>query len=552
MRDSRRRGVFLLLSGIAAALLLAGAVLLLRFSARYTLIGGRAYERSSSSLDLRGENIPTLAGLRRLYEPQELDLRSTGLTPEQAAALQSRFPRCILHYDIPLRDRVFDNDAESLTIPDFTADDVPALRRFPSLRVLDCRGCTDYEALAALETAMPKLRVLYDISLGGRCYSHTSRVLYLPAGTDLAELRDRLPYFTALRTASIDGSYPQDEQLALQQAFPDIFFRWSVETVCALRFSSAVTELNLAGYGGFTLAELKDTLPLFPRLKLIDLTGCGFPAEELFSFREELGGVELRFLFELFGTELCSTDRIPDLTFGTIGSFEDIDTALSYFPKAEGIVIGRRPMSDEEMLAYARSRTDVKIYWNVYFGDFFLRTDAESFIATIFPYGYSFLENEELEPLRYCTQLIALDIGHMDYSDITPLGALTKLRWLILADTQVSDISVLENMPELYYLELFQSQVRDLSPLLELKNLRHLNLAYCPVSSIETLKQMTWLERLWIPGTYLSWAQTEELRAALPDTKIVLYADGATAAGWREDPAYFEMRDVFGAYYMPG
>ena len=47
--------------------------------------------------------------------------------------------------------------------------------------------------------------------------------------------------------------------------------------------------------------------------------------------------------------------------------------------------------------------------------------------------------------------------------------------------------------------------------------------------------------------------QLDELKAALPDTEMYLLPHGESTGGtWRTHPHYYEMRDFFGMYYMPG
>ena len=69
------------------------------------------------------------------------------------------------------------------------------------------------------------------------------------------------------------------------------------------------------------------------------------------------------------------------------------------------------------------------------------------------------------------------------------------------------------------------------------------------------LREMKSLERLWYVGMMLK----EPLRSQLPEELPNCYCyfpyddpQGSTGGGWRENEAYYEMRDFFGMYYQPG
>ena len=126
------------------------------------------------------------------------------------------------------------------------------------------------------------------------------------------------------------------------------------------------------------------------------------------------------------------------------------------------------------------------------------------------------------------------------------------LRYLILADNPLQDISALAGLEELWYLEIFNCWIKELSPLLECPNLQHLNICYLYVKDAEILEQMTQLERLWFISPGVSYDNLVRLEEALPHTELVVGISGnSTGGGWRQHDAYFEMRDAFGAYYIP-
>ncbi len=538
------------------ALLLAAASAVLYFSRDYTLIGGWVFPRDTAELDLRDLSVHGTAGLRRLRAPAFIDLRGSAVSPRQMEQLQSAFPTCDIRWDVPLGENRYDSRSETLRVTEEDLAELEDLDRFlwfEALRSVDARGANCYEQLAALEAAYPTVELRWDVALGALRVDHTvGGIILRGEDADYRELRERLAYFPELRWLSIRGrALSNEEKLALQEAYPELGFRWSVETVCDLWFPSDVKELSLAGYGGFKLEELPPLLPLFPELECVDLTGCGFSQEELLAFREEVPGVDVRWRFLLCGAGVCTTDTEIDLSNHLVEDVSVVEEALDLFPYLERVIMCDCGVSDEEMDALDARHEDVRFVWMVHFGGFWLRTDATTFIATTWPYGYTYLTNEELWPLQYCRDLIALDLGHMHYSDVSFLWSLPKLQYLILADTNITDISMCSQMEDLYYLEIFQTMVSDISPLLQCRNPRHLNISYCPIRDSYDLAAMPWLERLWASGVGFSY---DTFQALTQNEGLSFYCAGGGATGgtWRTDPAYYEMRGVFGEYYMPG
>lgn len=538
---------------LLGAVLLAALLFTLLLLKDHTLIGGWAADRDETRLDCRDLTLHSTLGLLRLRNPEELDIRGSELRLGAVQRLQKRFPDCVLHWDVPIGNRRFDSDSLAVELDSLEREDLPAFAFFPDLQRIDARGLDDYALLRELSEQEADCEVIWDIALGQeRCRRDEEAIYLLERDTVYEELAERLQYFSDLHHVYIAGrSLSPEEQRQLTECYPELAFHWEVNAALGIYASSDAKELSLAGRNGFTLDELLTRLPLFPNLELIDLSGCGFADEDLLAFREALPGIDVRWTLKLFGVEVATTDREIDISGCAIESLQQVEDVLFYFPHLEKVLMMECGFSNEEMDALDKRYENIRFVWTVHFGAFFLRTDATAFIATTFPYGYSFLTNAELQNLRYCRDLEALDLGHMEYSDTSFLEDLPKLRWLIMADTRITDISVLANMKDLYYLELFQTNISDISPLLECKNLRHLNLAYCYLQNGHLLGQMTWLERLWVPGTGLGPGGYEAVWN-MPDTKVEMWCEGSTGGTWRTDAAYYEMRDVFGAHYMPG
>ena len=166
-----------------------------------------------------------------------------------------------------------------------------------------------------------------------------------------------------------------------------------------------------------------------------------------------------------------------------------------------------------------------------------VRTDAEVFstLHGICPNHKS----EDFYLLKYCTRLLALDLGHNNLTDISFLENMPRLRVLILGENQkLKNIEPIAGLKDLEYLELFTCAFTDITPLTRLPNLTDLNLANNKVKDWRPLKEMKQLKRLWISGMCdhaMSAAEKKELREALPDTQII-FTGQPTENGWRTIP----------------
>ena len=487
-----------------------------------------------------------------------IDLRGSEISVQKAEALAAEHPGKTVLWDVPLSGGSRPSDAEDLEITALSLSDIPLFSCFPNLKSVDASGCADYEALLALRAACPALALTAFVSVGGKAVPMDAQRAVLRADTPLEELLEKLPFLPDLyRVSFAGGAVSYETQDALAAAFPGISFRWDVELL-GRTASSAAKELSFAGS---SLSErdvhtLCENLFRFPSLERIDLTGCGLAGEQIAAVRAASGAAVL-YELTLFGRTV-STDA-SELDFSGIrmglSDVAVIEDALGEFPLLEKVVMCDCGISNEDMAALNDRHENVRFVWRVYFSGFSLRTDDTNFIAARVRNDFPIYSND-LEVLKYCPDLQALDLGHKNITHLNFLRYVPHLKYLILVENDVNDITPIGELQELTYLEMFWTKCEDISPLQNCKALTDLNISYIycrPAKCLETLVNMPQLERLWYCGNNLDAGQLEELQAALPDTEMYLAPYGEpTGSTWREHPHYFEMRDFFGMYYMPG
>jgi len=330
-----------------------------------------------------------------------------------------------------------------------------------------------------------------------------------------------------------------------------VVFDWDV-ALCGKTFRSTAEELSFAGEAltEADLREIEENAFRFYHLNMLDMTGCGIDSDRLAELRSAIGA-EIAWEFELYGLTVSSLDTGLDFSDIPIEDVSVLENAIPYFSRLERVDMHHCGVPNEVMAGLNEKYEDIKFVWTVRVRYYGVRTDATYFI--VYNCTEHYLYDAGVEQLKYCTDLIALDLGHMRLDDISFLQYMPNMQYLIFAECAIKDITLIGELKELKWLELFKASVRDISPLLGCTKLESLNLCYIYAddSAYDTLVQMTWLDRLWYSGNWMSPQQQRDLVATLSDTQVCLVPGGeSTGNGWRYHEDYYEMRDAFNMYYM--
>ena len=181
-----------------------------------------------------------------------------------------------------------------------------------------------------------------------------------------------------------------------------------------------------------------------------------------------------------------------------------------------------------------------------------IRTDATAF-STLHNKRSPKHTSDDFRILKYCKNLLALDIGHNRVTDLDFLYDLPNLRVLILAINEITDITPLASLHDLEYAEIFKNRITDLRPLVNLSKLVDLNIGFNSISDWSPLCGMRGLERLWVYSSSvygvggrraLTDQVVSDLRRNLPDTTIDS-THYPTAGGWRDHPRYGVIAQMF-------
>lgn len=526
-----------------------------------------------------------------------LDLRFADVTTADYDKLRKKTPNSEILWRIPFQGKTYDQDTDVLYVTSLTDEDVATLDYFTRLKTVEAQKCTDYPQLAALTARRPEVTVEYAVTIDGREYPQDTAVVSISGITE--EEINLLTYLPELTAVTAVGCRTPEQMTRLrdfcQEKGLSFALRFGTKT-----YPDTVEELDVTGV---TDGEL-ELLQLLPELKTLHLKNPEADPETVAQLRSTYPKADISWEVEIAGVSFPDDTKEVDLsavlessaaqtaagtaagtqtavgaqtaagaqtttktqtTTGTATgtqstketqstapavtlNLEDLEKKMSYLSDAKQVFLGKCGLDNEELAALReRVRDSYKLAWTVQLGKkLTARTDDTTFMP-VREHVYYFLD-EDAYNLRYCEDMLCVDVGHMGLTNIDFVKGMPHLQILILAHNgQLQDISPISSCKELIFLELDWSAVKDFTPLVGCTSLEDLNIGLT-YPSVEPLMQMTWLKNLWMVdrgGAY-------QLSQALPDTKIVASADATVGAGWRNLPNYYKMRDMLGMEYMRG
>lgn len=520
-----------------------------------------------------------------------LDLRFADVTTADYDKLRKKAPNSEILWRIPFQGKTYDQDTDVLYVTSLTDEDVATLDYFTRLKTVEAQECTDYPQLAALTARRPEVTVEYAVTIDGREYPQDTAVVSISGITE--EEINLLTYLPELTAVTAVGCRTPEQMTRLrdfcQEKGLSFALRFGTKT-----YPDTVQELDVTGV---TDGEL-ELLQLLPELKTLHLKNPEADPETVAQLRSTYPKADISWEVEIAGVSFPDDTKEVDLsavlessaaqtttataagtqaaagaqtttktqtTTGTAAgtqstketqstapavtlNLEDLEKKMSYLSDAKQVFLGKCGLDNEELAALReRVRDSYKLVWTVQLGKkLTARTDDTTFMP-VREHVYYFLD-EDAYNLRYCEDMLCVDVGHMGLTNIDFVKGMPHLQILILAHNgQLQDISPISSCKELIFLELDWSAVKDFTPLVGCTSLEDLNIGLT-YPSVEPLMQMTWLKNLWMVdrgGAY-------QLSQALPDTKIVASADVTVGAGWRNLPNYYKMRDMLGMEYMRG
>ena len=420
---------------IACAVLVAGASGIMLFFSTYVILGDifgnhMLISRDTVSVDLSGTDLSSYAGLSKLDKLESVDLTNTSF--EDLSVLYG----CKDLRRVVMKDKV---------VP---AEDCLLFREKNPKVCLDCK-----------------------IELNGNIYeTDTPEITVNDADTNTQLLYAAV---TGLKTLNLTGCDVQNDTFKkLASVLPDCLIICNTE-VNGKTYRTDAESIAITNEINQSDLEL---LVYFRNLVMLDLTKCTNidAAEEFPNKRPDVEVIkELKFLQKTVTTR----DELIDLR-GKKYTQDEVRTALNealpQMKRLKKIDMCGCGLSNEEMAELGKEFPNIKFVWIIHLAHWDVRTDAVIFSSLN---GMHFSKESVYEPLfTYCTDLIALDLGHNLMRNISKISSLKKLRAAILMDNKFTDISPLAELKEIEFLEMNINRIESIEPLRNLDNLMYIDL----------------------------------------------------------------------------
>ena len=324
-----------------------------------------------------------------------------------------------------------------------------------------------------------------------------------------------------------------------------------VHEIYGQKFSDRITTWDLSDI------EVDDKITsyvkYFTNLKIVDFGNQKIDDDILKQLIDENPKIEFRYRIYIENKSYSSLISHLDLAKSKIKDYDELIKKMELLPNLKSADFSNSNLSNEQLGHLRELFPVMEIHWIVHLGRWSVKTDAVSFSVLIYAYDYKRMTSKDIEVLKYCTKLQALDLGHQAITDISVIGEYLKdLRILILADNRISDITPIKELKHLHYLELFINPISDITPLNDLKGLVDVNFCYCwNINDYSTLKNLPNLERIWLVGTRINGNVVNGLRSVHPNAQIVNTGAGSTNSGWRTHERYYEIIKMYrNPYYL--
>lgn len=382
------------------------------------------------------------------------------------------------------------------------------------------------------------------VDVGGTDYElgTTEFVVTDPEFQDFGQL-NKLPELKLLDLTGLDLTPAGFERIAAALTV-EAEILWNVPFGAALLPSDA-TRLDITPD---TPADALALTSYFPRLESVRADyPLGEPLIAMAADLRERPDVRFTCRTKVYDLDIDSSTETLVLNEMPIEELDSLRLALRALPGITRVEMKECGISNEEMGALRDEFPDIKFVWNIHVYHYTVPTDALSYSTLVGDPTYCYADQEFNSIFRYCTDLVALDLGHHSITDLSEIVHLQKLKYLILYENMITDISPLAELPELNFIELGENMVTDLTPLSRLEHLEDLNLNInYYLENVRSLADCRSLKRLYIGNCGISAADAAYLQENLPeDCYFTCTAPRGVNNTWRDSDKTDAIRTAF-------
>ena len=444
-----------------------------------------------------------------------------------------------------------ERSCETLELQGQQSPELTAICQLKQLKTLDISdtGITEADYLQ-LKEALPDCNIIWSVPFQDGYIPNSATNITIDHLTQ--EDINTLVYFPALEAVDALAVTEQDILLTLRQQYPELRVMYDVH-IGKEDFDHAKQNLALFDVDAESFTR---ALPHMQQLEKVAFTGQLPETKQLIQWKKDYPNVTFFWDFEVFGKSVNSQTTKLILNDIPISSIEEVAQIMDCFYNMELVEMCHCGIPSEEMAKLRERFPNTKFVWTIKVGWAEVRTD----ITTFMPFKLGFRDSNSAftdahaTELKYCTDIVCMDLGHQFVKDLSFLAYMPNMQYLLLCELPAQDFSVLAGLTEIKYLELFLTQFSDTALLAGMTKLEDLNLCYTAVNDITPLLEMkNHLRHLWINGTNaIDWRERKQLQNTLVNTVIRYGYVGSTEGGWRHTPNYYAQRDLLEMNYLVG
>lgn len=254
-----------------------------------------------------------------------------------------------------------------------------------------------------------------------------------------------------------------------------------------------------------------------------------------------------------FQQKLTVDENVTEIDLGKM-AVQDMDDFINFLrklPNLKKVDMYTTRITTKNIDKLVEAFPDIEFGWTMRIGDHLVRTDATAF-STLHNNSSQMHTEKQFKYLKYCKNMLALDIGHNAVKDLDFLYDMPQLKVLIVAcNINLRDITPIGSLKDLEYLELFKNDIHDISCLANCTNLIDLNICFNRVKDWTPLHGLNKLERLWVynSNNYSNDIPVDKevvraLKEALPQCHVDS-TSFSTLGGWRDHDRYYVVFRMF-------
>lgn len=394
----------------------------------------------------------------------------------------------------------------------------------------------ELDTIHAIKKAFPDCEILWTVPIGGTDISSDTEKLELESieEKDILKL-DRFENLVYLEVHSCDTPNLLDE---FQKNHPEILVVYT-KNILGVPLRNVDTYLDLFERE-VTAEEIEKELSENPQIKEVNLVGSSLSNEEKAKLHTAFPDITFDWMVDIGNYSYKSTRTDFDFTPIRLNGVEELAQYLHCFMHPSFADVATLGFENSDMEWLMEQFPETKFAWMVRIGSMCIRTDIQVLDCSL---STTKLSSSSIQPLKYCTDILALNISKQNIENIEVLSSMKNLKVLRMNSNSITDLSPVSGLKDLEYLEADSNAIEDVSALSGLKNLKYLNISKNNVSDFSPLLQCMQIKKAFLagnPGSEDS-IQINAVKKVLPELQI----EDADTSGWKSTEEYSKVNYIF-------